>query len=211
MNNSNLNQQRLFIIIAASLGVISIFLPWSTINVGKTMGMDMGGFGNQSTNGFSSTFGVLIFLCFAATIVISILGNKTELLEKKLWLLVIAAGGVAFLSTVIAMINKPNVKVPILDVETDLGAGVWIALIASAGIIGAAWYFKKPEDSLADGFESLKKEITSRASLAAPVNNGVPKEINSMEEIEKLFQMKEKGIITDEDFKTMKQKLMSSI
>lgn len=209
MNNSNLNQQRLFILIAASLGILSVFLPWSSTSVGSNF-MEIGELGSQSTNGFSSTWGMLTFLVFAVSIVISITGNKTELLERKLWSIVIAAGGAALLFTVIAMFNKPSIKHPVMDISTSIGTGAWISLIASAGIIASAWYFKKPEDSLADGFESLKNEITSRTSAVAPVNSGVSKEINTMEEIEKLFQMKEKGIITEEDFKTMKQKLMNS-
>lgn len=213
MNNSNLNQQRLFIIIAASLGILSVFLPWSEINIGKTMGIDMGGFGGQSANGFSSLWGMLTFLCFAACIVISVIGNKTELLERKPWSLIIASGGAAFLFTVISILLKPNVNHPVMNIESSVGMGVWMSLIAAAGIVGVSWHFKKPEDSLADGFDTLKKEIVAKVSSAsfASGNNNVPKENNTMEEIEKLFQMKEKGIITEEDFKIMKQKLMSSI
>lgn len=46
-----------------------------------------------------------------------------------------------------------------------------------------------------------------RTELAAKNNSS--KEVNSLEEIEKLFQMKEKGIITEEDFKMMKDKLLN--
>ena len=97
MNNSNLIQQRLFILIAASLGILSVFLPWSEINIGKTMGIDMGGFGGQSANGFSSLWGMLTFLCFAACIVISVIGNKIELLERKPWSLLLPEEQLFFL------------------------------------------------------------------------------------------------------------------
>src|SRR6266536_3200206 len=57
MNFQTMSRQRKFIMIAAAAGIISVFLPWVTVSI----------FGeSQSTNGFRS-YGIVVFLAFAAT------------------------------------------------------------------------------------------------------------------------------------------------
>ncbi|HMS34182.1 MAG TPA: SHOCT domain-containing protein [Ignavibacteria bacterium] len=53
----------------------------------------------------------------------------------------------------------------------------------------------------------LKKMININDDIESK-QNSVPDRNDPMKEIEKLFQMKEKGIISEEDFKTMKEKII---
>ncbi len=61
----------------------------------------------------------------------------------------------------------------------------------------------KRENNKEQLLSDIKGELSTR-------NNSVPKGNNPMEEIEKLFQMKEKGIISEEDYKTMKEKIIKN-
>ena len=75
MNFQTLNKQRRFILIAAITGIISIFLPWITVNL----------FGlTKNINGFHG-WGILAFLAFVTSAGMSISGNQGQPLEKTNW------------------------------------------------------------------------------------------------------------------------------
>ena len=82
------------------------------------------------------------------------------------------------------------------------GIGIWIALLASLGIVASAWLFKKPGDSLQAGFESLKKSMpVSTNQPSKPANT------SKVDELEKLINLKNEGKISEEEYEQMKAKL----
>lgn len=146
MNFQTLNTQRKLILIAAAIGVISIFLPWITVSI----------FGqSNSANGFRDT-GIVVFLAFVAAGVVSVMGDQTSKLDKKMWIIALGAGAVALVFTLISFGTFSGGGGWGL-VEAGYGFGIWIALIASIGILAFAWMHKNPEDNIADNLKSFSK------------------------------------------------------
>ena len=85
MNFQTMNKQRKFVLIAAAIGVISMFLPWISVSV---LGY------SQSVNGMHDK-GILVFLCFAASGIIAYLGDQTKNLDKTMWTVTLLAGAIA--------------------------------------------------------------------------------------------------------------------
>jgi uncharacterized membrane protein len=145
MNFQTMNKQRKFILIAAAVGVIAMFLPWVRIEF----------FGiSNSVNGFHD-IGFLIFLCFVGAGVVAFLGDQTKSLDKTFWFIALACGGVAALIMVINFIRA-------LDVLSYVSIGFYLALLASLGVLGAAYMFRSPGDSIKGGFDSLKNDIEKK-------------------------------------------------
>lgn len=142
MNFQTLNKQRKFILISAAVGVVSIFLPWISIS--------FMGYGS-SINGFHDV-GMLVFLGFVVSGVVAFLGDQTKTLEKNRWFVALASGAVALLFTLIFWLRVGSVA----------GFGLWIGLLAAAGVTGSAWMFKNPDDTIQGGFDSFKKGMENK-------------------------------------------------
>ena len=164
MDFQTMNKQRKFTLIAAAIGIISVFLPWVTISV---FGM------SKNINGFHG-WGILVFLAFFAAAVITLIGNHAQVLEKSYWFLAMAFGAIALLSILIDIASSESPGEGIGFVDAGIGFGMWIAIASAAGIVLFAWMFKSPADNLKSGFEGLKKSISIPAtSVPKPeVNDG---------------------------------------
>jgi peptidoglycan/LPS O-acetylase OafA/YrhL len=183
-----MSSQRKFILISSALGVISIFLPWVTISIfGET----------QSTNGFHGT-GIVVFLAFAAGAIIALVGNQLHKLDKTLWLAALAAGAIAFLFVIISFGGSSDSS-PMGLVEAGHGIGIWVALLASLGILGSAWFLKTPGDSIKSAFEGAVKN---------PLASVTPSANDKMEQLEKLIEMKNQGKISEEEYREMRSRLI---
>ena len=130
------------ILIAAAVGVISMFLPW--------ISLDLGIFGGGSINGMHGS-GILVFLCFLAAGAIAYLGDQTTNLNQTNWMIALVAGGVAALIMVINFFDSASSGL--------LGIGFYGALIASLAIIAFAFMFRSAGVSLQSGFDSLKGDL----------------------------------------------------
>ena len=191
MNFQTMSRQRKFIMIAAAAGIISVFLPWVTVSI----------FGeSQSTNGFRS-YGIVVFLAFAATSIISLSGNQTKTLDQTMWIIAMSTGIIALLFAIIFLTNMSGGFGMVHG-----GFGIWIAITASAGIIISAWMFKNPGDSLQSGFESLKKSMPVNLNQKAGTN--VSNNTGKIAELEKLIDLKNKGKISEEEYQQLKSKLL---
>ena len=146
MNFQTMSKQRKFILIAAAVGVISMFLPWVSVSFG---------FGpSYSVNGFHDV-GILIFLCFVGAGVVAFLGDQTKTLDKTFWMVALIAGGVASLIMIINFLRA-------LSAISYIGFGFYIALIASVGVLAATYMFRAPGDTIQGGFDSLKGDINKK-------------------------------------------------
>ena len=95
MNFQTMNKQRKFILIAASVGFIAMFLPWIKISF---FGM------SSSVNGMHGS-GILVFLCFIGAGVVAFLGDQTKNLDKTFWFIALACGALASLIMVWNLID----------------------------------------------------------------------------------------------------------
>ncbi len=148
MNFQTMSKQRKFVLISAAVGFISMFLPW--------MSVSMLGY-SQSVNGMHDK-GILIFLCFVASGGIAYLGDQTKNLDKTMWAVTLLAGAIALIFTIWYYSEASG---SIMG-TSFIGFGVYIAAIASIGILASAYMFRSPNDNLKDGFNSMKKDIESK-------------------------------------------------
>ena len=148
MNFQTMSKQRKFVLISAAVGFISMFLPW--------MSVSMFGY-SQSVNGMHDK-GILVFICFVASGVIAYLGDQTKNLDKTMWGITLLAGVIALLF-VIWFYSQASGSV--LG-SSFIGFGLYIAAIASIGILASAYLFRSPTDNIKDSFNTLKKDIETK-------------------------------------------------
>jgi hypothetical protein len=198
MNFQTMNKQRKLILFASLAGIISIFLPW----------FSAGAFGfSVHVNGFHG-WGILAFLCFVAALVISLIGNQPQPLDKSIWFVAMICGVLCLLSIIITILSSQTADYGFAS--AGLGFGIWIALIAGIAVVVFAWIFKNPADNLKGGFESLKKTVATSASAFSNTNtsNAAVTGDNKIAELERLIKLKENGSITEEEFQQLKSKLI---
>ena len=147
MNFQTMGKQRKFVLIAAAIGIISMFLPWVRISL----------FGfSQTVNGLHG-IGVLVFLCFAVAGIIAYLGDQTKNLDKTMWLITLVCGTLA---TLIIIWNIIDASRSIMG--SFLSFGVYLAGLAALGVTLSAFLLRSPTDTIKDSFESLKKDINNK-------------------------------------------------
>lgn len=188
MNFQTMSKQRKYILIAAAVGIIAVFLPWLTLSAFGT---------SESVNGFRS-YGIVVFIAFAVAAIISLMGDQTKTLDQTMWMIVLIAGAAGALFTII-FFSKLNSGFGMVDP----GFGIWISLIAAAGVLGSAWLYKNPADSLKSGFESLKKSMPTGSDSTMTTSNN-----SKISELERLIQLRNEGKISEEEYQQMKSKLM---
>ncbi len=148
MNFQTMNKQRKFVLIAAAVGIVSMFLPWVSVSM----------FGySQSVNGMHDK-GIIVFLCFAASGVIAYLGDQTKHLEKNMWMITLGAGALALLLVIWFYSQTTN---SILG-SSFVGFGLYVAALAAIGVLASAYLFKSPTDNIKDGFNNIKKDIENK-------------------------------------------------
>src|SRR5664279_5727761 len=159
MNFQTMNKQRKFVLIAAAIGVISMFLPWISVSV---LGY------SQTVNGMHDK-GILVFLCFAASGIIAYLGDQTKNLDKTMWAVTLIAGAVALLMILWFYFDVTGNGSPFGG--SFIGFGLYISGLASLGILISAYAFRSPTDNLKDGFNSMKKDIESKINTPTNTTN----------------------------------------
>jgi hypothetical protein len=230
MNFQTLNKQRKWILILAAIGAISVFLPWFTISA-EGLGMRM----SESQNGFRGT-GVLVFLAFVACGILSLMGDQTRVLEKTMWMTALCAGAIALLFVVIHLAKTSGSGDGFGFAQAGPGFGSWIALVASIAAMAAAWVLRNPGDTLKGGLDSLKHDLAKFSGPAAPAaapaasagsassagtapanstastngmarNSTASQNPTTIDDLEKLIELKNQGKLTEEEYQRIKAKL----
>ena len=116
-----------------------------------------------------------------------------------MWLIALAAGAISVLCVVVRLSGAGD-AFGILKP----GIGLWLALAASIGIIAFAWLYKNPADTLQNAFDSLKGNISS--STAGTTSK--PPVSSKIDELEKLIELKNQGKISDEEYQSLKSKMI---
>ena len=151
MNFQTMNKQRKFVLIAAAVGIISCFLPWISISV---LGY------SDSVNGLHS-WGLLAFIAFIGAGVAAFLGDQTKTMAQTYWFVALACGALSVIGVLIFFIRISSVTGGFGG--ASYGFGIFIAAAAAIGVLGAAYMFRNPGDSIKGGFDSLKHDIEEKA------------------------------------------------
>ncbi|MEP6951674.1 MAG: hypothetical protein ABI863_20445 [Ginsengibacter sp.] len=147
MNFQTLNKQRKFVLIAAAIGIIAMFLPWIS-------------FFGLSINGMHGS-GILVFLCFVVSGIITLLGDQTKNLEKTMWGITLIAGAIALLVMLYFLIDSSG-NSNIFGSGTGFSFGFYLSGLAAIGVLASAYLFRSPSDNLKDSFNSMKKNIEDK-------------------------------------------------
>jgi len=142
MNFQTMSKQRKFVLIASTIGIISMFLPWFS-------------FFGYSISGMHG-IGILIFLCFVVAGVVSYLGDQTKNLDKTMWLVTLICGALATLIIVGKIVDVSGTIIGLLSF------GIYLAGLAAIGVLLSAFLLRSPTDTIKDGFESLKHDINTK-------------------------------------------------
>lgn len=147
MNFQTMSKQRKFVLIAAAVGVISMFLPWVSVSA----------FGySQSANGMHGS-GILVFLCFAACVAFALMGNQTKNLDKTFWMITLIAGALAAIIVIWNLVDAMSGQF-----GSMLSFGIYLAAAAAVGVVLAAFMFRSPTDTIKGGFDNLKHDIENK-------------------------------------------------
>lgn len=119
----NFNKQRLFIVIAAGIGVLSTFLPWAKVSL----------FGISDTASGFSTGGWLSMLLYAGAGILAFLDDKTQGLAKKRMTLMFVLSVLGTLFTLFKIIQ--------ISSESMVSASIGVYLAFLAGLALVAIYF----------------------------------------------------------------------
>ncbi len=153
MNFQTMSKQRKFILIAAGIGVLSMFLPWIKISI----------FGiSNSVNGMRDK-GLLVFACFVVAGIIAYMGDQTKNLNRTNWFIVLISGAIASLLMIWFYSDASGTMASSL-----LSYGFYLSTLSAIGIVVSAYLFKSAGDTIKGGFDQLKNDITDKTKSNNP-------------------------------------------
>lgn len=126
MEQMNFHKQKLYALIIAAVALISMLLPWLTINVFIA---------SKSFNGFNS-WGWLSFIGILAAGGLSLTGNREQDYSAEYKKYIMAAFGAIALGAILVFIRKTSIDGGIYKDVIKTGIGLWICLVA--GLAGLA-------------------------------------------------------------------------
>ena len=149
MNFQTMNKQRKFILIAAVVGIIGMFLPWVNVFFFTVNGMH--------------SWGILAFLSFIGAGVVALMGDQTKNLDKTFWFIALACGALATLVIFWTLLSAMSV-----GGMSVLSVGIYVAALGAIGTLLAAYMYRSPNDSIKSGFDSLKHDIEEKTKNTNP-------------------------------------------
>jgi hypothetical protein len=158
MNFQTMNKQRKFVLIAALIGVVSMFLSWGKIA--------LFGYAAGSFKGMDIPYSFVPLLCFIGCGILAYLGDQTLNVKITNWFIILICGALSALFAIWKFASMPT--------GVSAGLGIYLAILAAAGVLVAAFMFRAPEDNIKSGFDSLKKDINSKMNNPNPPNSGNP-------------------------------------
>ena len=138
-----MSKPRKYVMIAAAIGVIGMFLPWFSLPF----------FG--SINGMHGS-GIFVFLCLAACVALAFWGDQTKTLDRTFWMIVLIASGLASIWMIIWFFDL------IGNGFNYVSFGFYIAFLATLATLYCAYKYRSPSDNIKDGFDSMKRDIEAK-------------------------------------------------
>lgn len=121
-----MEKNRLFIIISATVAILSSFLPWASLNAGA--------FGSYSWNGLHGD-GWFVIIFAVVAIVLACLNDVKSSLPKGFAIGVIVSGALSTIVTLIDLFGVNKYAVNFNGYGVSIGFGLILALIASIAIV----------------------------------------------------------------------------
>lgn len=135
MEKLNLHKQRIYSLIIAGVALITLILPWISVNI---YGI------SRSWNGFKG-WGMLSLLGIAGVAVASFMGDKTKDYDDTMKKVVLGSFGAIALGAILFFIRKTTVTGGIPGVNT--GIGLWLCLAVGAlGVLFHMGIVKPPKN-----------------------------------------------------------------
>lgn len=148
MNFQTMNKQRKWMLIAAAVGVISMFMPWFKISF---LGM------GSSQNGMHGN-GILVFICFLAGGIIAFLGNQEKSLDRPMWMLAIVASALAALLMIINYFKVSDNPFA----SGMISFGFYLALLAALALLVVTIIFRDKSHNFKEGLNDWKEKIEDK-------------------------------------------------
>ena len=117
---ADFNKQRLFIVIAAGVGVLAAFLPWTKVSF----------FGMSESSIGLSQYAWISMLLYGGAGALAFLDDKTTALEKSKKQIMLILGGLGALFSFIKMIQFGSEKM------ISTGFGCYVSLLAGLALVG---------------------------------------------------------------------------
>ena len=136
MEQMNFHKQKLYALIAAGIALVSLLLPWLTVNFLGT---------SQSWNGFRG-WGILSFIGVLGAIALTLLGNKTVDYTAEYKKYVMIAFAAIALGALLFFFRKNSMNGGIFTDVVKTGVGVWICLLAGLGGLALVYGLIKLEN-----------------------------------------------------------------
>ena len=126
---AGLPKQKLYSLIVAGIGLISLFLPWLTFKLGIL--------GNNSANGLRG-WGILSLIGVGVVAAACFMGDKTKEFDANTKKIALAGFGGIALGALLFFIRKSSYA-GIMSDAVGTGFGLWLCLLA--GLAGLAWVY----------------------------------------------------------------------
>jgi hypothetical protein len=160
-----MHKQRLAVVIAAGLGVISTFLPWGSYSA--NLGI-FGGFQTYSYSGITTLVGILAFLLCGGAIALAFIGDREKAIDADKVKFVAIAGAAVFLFSLLHLLLNMGGSSE-LDItglsKSSISFGVFITIIAGLATVAVPFVVKDSgeismptKDSIKDEFNNMKED-----------------------------------------------------
>lgn len=157
MEQMNFHKQKLYSLIVVAVGLVSMLLPWLTINVFIA---------SKSMNGFNG-WGWLSFIGILGVGAISFMGNKEENYSEEYRKYVMIAFGAIAVGAILVLLRKNSVEGGIYSEVIKTGFGLWLCLVA--GLAGLAFNYGLIK--IADKPAATNTTTTGTTKITTPSSN----------------------------------------
>ena len=148
-----MHKQRIFILVAAGLGLIGLILPWQTFSVGW-LGSGSANALNSGWFGYCTLAGII-----GGAAVIFKDSDKNVVLPADTKKLVMAGGGAAALFSLLGIIIIGSNSAAYFGASVSLGVGPFVTLISGVGILGIPFAIKGDGSFQMPTKDSIKDEL----------------------------------------------------
>jgi hypothetical protein len=155
MDFQTMNKQRKYILIAAAVGVVSMFLPWLKISI----------FGIEGSMNGMHDKGIIVFICFVVAGGLAFMGDQTTNLTRTSWFIALVCGALATLMMLWFLLDiSGNID------SSFIGFGFYLSALSAIAVLVSAYLFRAPGDDIKSGFDSLKSNIEQKTKNDSPNN-----------------------------------------
>lgn len=202
-----MNKQRKFLIGAALVGIVSIFLPWITVSAGA-FGFSM----SESRNGFRG-LGIFYFFLLLGVLAICWMGDQVSMLKKNQRLYVMGIGILGLLCLFLVYNGaSDSTRGSYGMANAKIGFGLILSFLATLVIIALPILIKEGGESLAGDLSNFKESLKSFqgqvTSTVAASSKPAKTESNTVAELEKLINWRHEGKISQEEYEELKSKII---